>query len=246
MQKPQFTRFRELTGERVRHLSRQPAHHRRDGQLDHLAEEPVAPGRGRTVQIPYFHGNLIRMPYVLLRNRLTGREAWFFNSHNPADAHGRRPALAQQGRRHRDRRCSTSSGPTTPRRRSSAPVTRTTEPATSARWSQEHRLRASNGGGLLGTSCVTPDEMHVDWVMGNTQVQFTSHTALHNAPGPEDHGPLRDRRGRGAGLRAGRRHGHHPCGRADLRRTDLARPVQGRRERRRTPSPEHDRGRSPR
>ena len=42
----------------------------------------------RTIQIPYFHGNLIRMPYVLLRNRLTGREAWFYNSHNPADAHG--------------------------------------------------------------------------------------------------------------------------------------------------------------
>jgi len=41
-----------------------------------------------TVSIPYFHGNRVPMPYVLLRNLHSGREVWFYNSHNPADAHG--------------------------------------------------------------------------------------------------------------------------------------------------------------
>jgi hypothetical protein len=41
-----------------------------------------------TLAIPYFHGNRVPMPYVLLRNRHSGREMWFYNSHNPADAYG--------------------------------------------------------------------------------------------------------------------------------------------------------------
>ena len=41
-----------------------------------------------TLSIPYFHGNHVPMPYVLLRNQHSGREVWFYNSHNPADAYG--------------------------------------------------------------------------------------------------------------------------------------------------------------
>jgi len=41
-----------------------------------------------TLSVPYFHGNHVPMPYVLLRNQHSGREVWFYNSHNPADAHG--------------------------------------------------------------------------------------------------------------------------------------------------------------
>ncbi len=41
-----------------------------------------------TLSVPYFHGHHVPMPYVLLRNRHTGREMWFYNSHNPANAHG--------------------------------------------------------------------------------------------------------------------------------------------------------------
>jgi Endonuclease/Exonuclease/phosphatase family len=39
----------------------------------------------RTVKVPYFNGNGRQMPYVRLRNRATGLEAWFANFHNPAD-----------------------------------------------------------------------------------------------------------------------------------------------------------------
>ncbi|MDX6359812.1 MAG: hypothetical protein QOH37_2866 [Nocardioidaceae bacterium] len=41
-----------------------------------------------TVAVPYFGGNRVPMPYVKLRNVHSGQEVWFYNSHNPADAHG--------------------------------------------------------------------------------------------------------------------------------------------------------------
>ena len=41
-----------------------------------------------TIAVPYFDGHRVPMPYVLLRNVHTGQKVWFYNSHNPADAHG--------------------------------------------------------------------------------------------------------------------------------------------------------------
>jgi endonuclease/exonuclease/phosphatase family metal-dependent hydrolase len=41
-----------------------------------------------TIQIPYFHGELVDMPYVLLKSVATGREVWFANFHNPASVYG--------------------------------------------------------------------------------------------------------------------------------------------------------------
>ena len=41
-----------------------------------------------TIPIPYFHGNLVPMPYVLLKHKATGRLSWFINIHNPASTRG--------------------------------------------------------------------------------------------------------------------------------------------------------------
>jgi len=41
-----------------------------------------------TIPIPYFHGNLVPMPYVLLKHKETGRLSWFINIHNPASTRG--------------------------------------------------------------------------------------------------------------------------------------------------------------
>ena len=46
------------------------------------------PVQTHTIQIPYFGGQDVPMPYVLLRNISTGKLVWFANFHNPADAHG--------------------------------------------------------------------------------------------------------------------------------------------------------------
>ena len=179
MQTPQLTRFRELTageygiypGDKLTTAAMANSITWQKSQWRLIQAE--------TVQIPYFHGNLIRMPYVLLQNRITGREAWFFNSHNPANAHG-------DAQRWRNKAVAIESAlfnrlaadyPTTPiistgdendRDRYFCPMVKATQ------------MRASNGGGVLNSSCVTPDQMRVDWVMGSSPlVQFTSHTALH-------------------------------------------------------------------
>jgi hypothetical protein len=133
----------------------------------------------RTIQIPYFHGNLVRMPYVLLRNRLTGREAWFYNSHNPADAQG--PA-----QKWRDEAVRLEIGLFNQLRTDypTIPVISTGDENDKARYfcpmATQTDMRASNGGGVLAGTCVAPDPMHVDWVMGSQGVSFTRHEALHN------------------------------------------------------------------
>jgi hypothetical protein len=180
MQKPQYQRFHELEGAdygtypgdklTTAAMANTIAWQRSTWQLV----------EARTIQIPYFDGNLIRMPYVLLRNRLTGREAWFYNSHNPADARGpaqkwrdeavrREVGLFNQLRTDYPSTPVISTGDENDKARYFCPMVKKTD------------MRASNGGGVRASTCVTPDLMHVDWVMGSKGVSFTWHDALHNA-----------------------------------------------------------------
>jgi Type I phosphodiesterase / nucleotide pyrophosphatase len=181
MQAPQYTRFKELTGSdygvypgnkmTTAAMANSIAWRKSEWQLVDA----------ETVPIPYFHGNLIRMPYVLLQNVQTGRQTWFFNSHNPADAHGdaqrwRNKAVAIEAALFNQLR---TDYPTTPlistgdendRDKYFCPMVKATS------------MRASNGGGLLDSTCVMPDApTHVDWVMGSDPlVQFTRSVALHS------------------------------------------------------------------
>jgi hypothetical protein len=179
MQKPQFTRFRQLTGGAY---GIYPGNQLTTAAMANSIAWRQSEWRlvdAQTVQIPYFHGNLIRMPYVLLENRQTGRQAWFFNSHNPANAHGNaqrwrnravaiETALFNQLRTDYPTTPIISTGDENDRERYFCPMV------------TGSRMRAANGGGLLDSACVTPDQMRVDWVMGSDPlVQFTGYTALH-------------------------------------------------------------------
>jgi len=44
--------------------------------------------QGHTFDIPYFGGNTRHVPAVLLRQKSSGRTAWFLNVHNPANTRG--------------------------------------------------------------------------------------------------------------------------------------------------------------
>ena len=180
MQAPQLTRFKELTGNEY---GIYPGNKLTTAAMANSIIWQKSQWRlveAQTIQIPYFHGNLIRMPYVLLENRVTGRQAWFFNSHNPADAHGpaqrwRNKAVAIEIALFNQLQADY---PTTPvistgdendRDEYFCPMVKRTQ------------MRASNGGGVLDSTCVMPDApTHVDWVMGSDPlVQFTGHDALH-------------------------------------------------------------------
>jgi len=135
--------------------------------------------RTETIQIPYFDGNLIRMPYVLLRNRQTGQEAWFFNTHNPADAHGdaqkwRDEAVQKEIKLVNGLR---QEYPGTPvfvtgdmndRDPFFCPMTSSTE------------LLAANGGSTADGTCTLPDPSRVDWVLGTSDMNFTGYMALRD------------------------------------------------------------------
>ncbi|KAA1421079.1 hypothetical protein F0U44_01775 [Nocardioides humilatus] len=41
-----------------------------------------------TMDIPYFHGKPVPIPYILLKHKATGRLSWFINTHNPASTRG--------------------------------------------------------------------------------------------------------------------------------------------------------------
>lgn len=178
-QEPQFDKFKELQGKtwavypgaRFTHAAMQNS----IGWKTSVWQLVEA----RTVGIPYFDGNMIRMPYVLLRHVETGRLAWFFNTHNPADARG--PA-----QRWRDKGFAIeanvvngleaempdvpvfSTGDKNDRGEYFCPTIRKT------------RLRAANGGGLAGNTCVLPQPSYVDWVMGTDEVSFTDYKAVRN------------------------------------------------------------------
>lgn len=131
------------------------------------------------IHIPYFKGNLIRMPYVLLRQKKTGQLAWFANFHNPANTHGngrkwRAKAtriqidLANRLRRDYPGIPVHFTGDFNERQLYFCPVVR------------ETALRASNGGSSTKTKCTPPNPMWVDWVFGSKPTTFTSHRALRS------------------------------------------------------------------
>ncbi|CUR60961.1 exported hypothetical protein [metagenome] len=180
MQRPQLDRFKELVGTdfglypgaklTTAAMANSIAWRRSDWRLV----------EANSMQVPYFKGNLIRMPYVLLRNVSTGREAYFYNSHNPADAHGpaqkwRNQAVQLEiGLVNRLR----AESPYTPvfdtgdkndREEFLCPLILNTE------------MRAANGGAVVNGICVPPEQMKVDWVTGSSDVAFTDYQALRTA-----------------------------------------------------------------
>lgn len=118
-----------------------------------------------SIGIPYFGGQIIRRPVVKLKNKASGRDMWFFNTHNPATTAG-------HGNNARWRAAAISleislanslgsdgtpvvfTGDFNDRAEAFCPLVGGTD------------LEAANGGGYSG-GCDTPDRMDVDWIFGS-------------------------------------------------------------------------------
>lgn len=118
-----------------------------------------------SIAIPYFGGDLIRRPVIKLENIESGREVWFFNTHNPAstpnhgnNAHWRGVAVSIQIRLANELGADGTpvvfTGDYNDRAEVFCPIVGGTE------------LEAANGGGYSG-GCDTPDRMDVDWIFGS-------------------------------------------------------------------------------
>lgn len=131
------------------------------------------------INIPYFYGNPVKMPYVLLRNVQTGRLAWFFNTHNPADARGPAAKYRAQGYRLEWDLVSRlrseypdvpvfSTGDKNARQPYLCPTVRNSD------------LKAANGSTATATTCTLTRPSRIDWVMGTSDVRFSGYRDIHD------------------------------------------------------------------
>ena len=178
-QRPQYTRFMELVGS---DFGIYPG-----AQLTNAAMANSIAWRksqwtlveANTMQVPYFHGGLIRMPYVLLRNVETGRTAYFYNSHNPADAQGPAQKWRNQAVRLEMalvKRLRTASPGT--------PVFITGDKNDQSEYfcpMATTEMHSADGGALVNGKCVPPKPTKIDWIMGSREVAFTAYRALRTA-----------------------------------------------------------------
>lgn len=125
-----------------------------------------------TYEVPYFHGNLVRNPYVRLRHRATGKQVWLMNTHNPADARGpaarwRRQSLRIQARLanrlEATGRPVVFTGDFNDRERALCPLTRLTD------------LKSANGGGWSNGTCEVPQYSRIDFIFLSQRLRATDY-----------------------------------------------------------------------
>ncbi len=127
--------------------------------------------KGGSFKVPYFDGNLRNMPWVLLREKATGRTAYFVNVHNPA-------TLPSRGDQSRWRRAAIAA-----ERELVAQFKTTGRPvfltgdfndksAAFCPLTQDGLLVSASGG--TPSPCVTPYQASIDWVFGGGNVAFSS------------------------------------------------------------------------
>ena len=130
-----------------------------------------------SISIPYFHGQPIRRPVVKLRNIESGREVWFFNTHNPAstprwgnNARWRAVAIARETELANDLGADGTpvvfTGDYNDRAAAFCPLTTRTE------------LVAANGGSSEG-ACRLPAGPGIDWIFGSG-MEFSDFVTARN------------------------------------------------------------------
>lgn len=133
----------------------------------------------RTLKIPYFNGDEVKMPYVLLEHIASGSRFWTFNVHNPANINGdhqkwrdigfaRAVALSKTLRQQHPDAPFFMTGDMNDREKFFCPTVGTSQ------------MVAANGGYATPTVCVPPRSMSVDWIMGTAPNTFSAYTALRD------------------------------------------------------------------
>lgn len=120
-----------------------------------------------TAKIPYFDGIDWDMPYVLLRDKRTGAEAWFANFHNPASSK-RRPGAGQWRQEAVAREVALAKRLVQETRRSVFFTGDMNERETYyCQMAGGTPMKAANGGGHKDGVCTPPpNPMPVNWIFG--------------------------------------------------------------------------------
>lgn len=134
---------------------------------------------GSWERIPYFHGNMLRMPVVLLRHLETGQQIYVGSFHNPANARGPAAKWRKQATEIQVamvNRLRTETG---------LPVFVTGDMNEKdlyfCRFTAATDMVAANGGHNTGTGglsgCAPTRPTYVDWIFGSPETRFTSYIA---------------------------------------------------------------------
>ncbi len=124
---------------------------------------------GETFDIPYFNGNIRHVPAVLLREKATGRTAYFLNVHNPANVRGnaagyRARAVAIEKQKMIDLRATGRpvflTGDFNDRAKAFCPLT-------------QDKLSISPNS-VPSMTCAYPKQTSIDWIFAAGQARFSS------------------------------------------------------------------------
>ena len=124
------------------------------------------------IKLPYFHGEVLRMPLVLLQSIQTGQQIYFMNFQNPADVRGNAQKWRLIGQRLQIglvNLLKTSNG---------LPIVWTgdmnAKKQVFCRVTKQAGMVSASGGYRSDTTCQPPSGMVVDWIFGS-QVQFSNY-----------------------------------------------------------------------
>jgi endonuclease/exonuclease/phosphatase family metal-dependent hydrolase len=124
------------------------------------------------LKLPYFHGEVLRMPLVLLQSIQTGQQIYFMNFQNPADVRGNAQKWRLIGQRLQIalvNQLKASNG---------LPIVWTgdfnAKQQAFCRVTAQAAMVSASGGYRSPTTCQPPAGMVVDWIFGS-QVQFSNY-----------------------------------------------------------------------
>jgi hypothetical protein len=126
------------------------------------------------VKLPYFHGEILRMPVVLLQNIGTGQQVYFMNFQNPSDTRGNAAKWRFEGQTYQMAYADSLRDTT------GLPVVWTGDMNAKAqvfcRVTRVTGMITAAGGVRTPTSCQPPPDMVVDWIFGS-RVTFSDYVA---------------------------------------------------------------------
>jgi len=124
------------------------------------------------LKLPYFHGQVLRMPVVLLQSLQTGQQIYFMNFQNPADVRGNAQKWRLIGQRLQIALVNQL------RASNNLPIVWTGDFNAKAqafcRVTLQAAMVSASGGYRSPTTCQPPGGMVVDWIFGS-QVQFSNY-----------------------------------------------------------------------
>ena len=179
-ERPQYTRFASLRGSTWGMFPNAKGTNAQINNTIVWRKDRWSLVSGTHVNLPYFGGQMLPRPLVLLRHLETGQLMYVFNTHNPASTRGpaqhlRDKAVRLMTRMVNDLRAQSPdipvvvTGDMNDKRNFFCPFTAGTG------------MVAANGGSNVEGTCTLPPSPRIDWVLATPDASFTGYRVLQDA-----------------------------------------------------------------